>query len=81
MTKIVVTKVEMFSGKPVRTGRVYLDKEKITEVFEGNGYCTIYVNSRTIEYLQVAETFEEVKALIDYEPEVADIFIKGKELS
>ncbi len=81
MTKIVLTSRSMTGNG--RGGRIYVDKEKITEVYEsesGNG-CTIYLNSKSAEYLQVAETFDEVKALIDYEPEVADIFIKGKELS
>jgi hypothetical protein len=81
MTKIVLTK---WIGTPVTHGRIYIDKERIIEVHESSDgkHCTIVLKAgKDPEYYDVCESFDEVKALIDFEPAVADIVIKGKELS
>lgn len=81
MTKIVLTKWSSFSKQ--KDGRIYIDKERILEVHEdtSSGGCTLIIkNTKENEYYQVAETFDEVQALIDYDPAVADIVRKGSEL-
>lgn len=44
------------------------------------GHLTV-IQANGIREQMVDERVEEVEALLNYEPEVADIFIKGKELS
>ena len=65
-------------------GRMYINKDNIIEVHEASSgsHCTLIVRSgrKDPELYQVADPFEVIKALMDYEPEVADIVRKGNEL-
>lgn len=84
MTKIVLTKWVGGNAYQKKGGRLYLDKERILEVHESDSkaYCTLVLKgSKDGDYYHVCESFDEVKALIEFEPEVADIVLKGKELS
>lgn len=83
MTKIVVTKYENYTNKS--GGRIYLDKERILEVHEADdkSHCTLVMksNSKDTEYYQVCESFDTIKAIMEFDPAVADIIRKGEELS
>lgn len=81
MTKIVLTKWSSFSKQ--KDGRIYIDKERILEVHEdtGSGGCTLVIkHAKENEYYSVCESFDDIKALMEYDPAVADIVMKGNEL-
>ena len=83
MTKIVVTKYENYTNKS--GGRIYLDKERILEVHEADdkSYCTLVMKSNVKDsaFYHVCESFETIRAMMDFDPAVADIVKKGEELS
>ena len=80
MTKIVLTK-RIVGGAG---GRIYIDKERILEVHENSTgtHCTIVLksSSKDPELYEVMEKFDTVKAIMEFDPAVADIVIKGEEL-
>jgi hypothetical protein len=82
MTKIVVTKYENYTNKS--GGRIYIDKERILEVHEADdkSYCTLIMKSSSKDpsYYHVCESFDDIKAMMEFDPAVADIVIKGNEL-
>lgn len=71
MTKFVELRSK-FNGK-----RMYIDAHSILEVHESslNG-CTLVIKNCKDVY-EVSNSFDEVRALIDYDPAVADIVRKG----
>ena len=66
---------------PARTPKKrLLNVDTIREVKEDTRNQGAYISMRN-EELYVEESYEDVKAMLMYDPAVADIFIKGKELS
>ena len=57
---------------------VLVNVNLIKKIMARSGYTTIIFESGE---MHVQQTYDEIKAMIMYDPAVADIYIKGKELS